>query len=144
MHRAGSEVLADADLLVPVPLHWTRLFRRRYNQAAMPALAIRSAGGPEVAADWLVRRRRTPVQGRLGPTARARNVRGAFAIKAGRSVAGKRLVVIDDVMNDRGDRRGVRSCAKAGGRRVGRGFDAGARAADRGIITARWRPEAWQ
>jgi predicted amidophosphoribosyltransferase len=34
MHRAGSEVLADADLLVPVPLHWTRLFYRRYNQAA--------------------------------------------------------------------------------------------------------------
>ncbi|MBV8934751.1 MAG: ComF family protein [Alphaproteobacteria bacterium] len=98
MYRAGSEVIGDADLLVPVPLHWTRLFRRRYNQAAMLALAIRSAGGPEVAADWLVRRRRTPVQGRLGPTARERNVRGAFAIKAGRSLAGKRVVVIDDVM----------------------------------------------
>ena len=49
-------------------------------------------------ADWLVRRRRTPVQGRLGPAARARNVRGAFAIKAGRSLTGKRVVVIDDVM----------------------------------------------
>jgi len=98
MHRAGSEVLADADLLVPVPLHWTRLFRCRYNQAAMLALAIRSAGGPESAADWLVRRRRTPVQGGLEPAARERNVRGAFALKAGRSVTGKRVVVIDDVM----------------------------------------------
>ncbi len=37
MHRAGREVLAGADLLVPVPLHWTRLFRRRYNQAALSA-----------------------------------------------------------------------------------------------------------
>jgi ComF family protein len=98
MHRAGSEVLAGADLLVPVPLHWTRLFQRRYNQAALLAHAIRSAGGPEVAADWLVRRRRTPAQGHLGPAARERNVRGAFAIQAGRSFAGKRVVVIDDVM----------------------------------------------
>jgi ComF family protein len=98
MHRAGSEVLADTDLLVPVPLHWTRLFQRRYNQAALLAQAIRSAGGPEVAADWLVRRRRTPAQGHLGPAARERNVRGAFAVQAGRSFAGKRVVVIDDVM----------------------------------------------
>jgi ComF family protein len=98
MHRAGGDVLFGADLLVPVPLHWTRLFQRRYNQAALLALAIRSAGGPEVAADWLVRRRRTPMQGRLGPAARERNVRGAFAVNAGRSFAGKRVVVIDDVM----------------------------------------------
>ena len=40
MHRAGNEVLAGADLLVPVPLHWTRLFQRRYNQAALLAQAI--------------------------------------------------------------------------------------------------------
>jgi ComF family protein len=98
MNRAGSEVLAGADLLVPVPLHWTRLFRRRYNQAALLAQAIRSAGGPDVAADWLVRRRRTPAQGRLGPVARERNVRGAFVIRAGRSFAGKRVVIVDDVM----------------------------------------------
>jgi ComF family protein len=98
MHRTGAEVLADTDLLVPVPLHWTRLFQRRYNQAALLAQAIRSAGGPEVAADWLVRRRRTPSQGHLGPAARERNVRGAFAIQPGRSFAGRRVVVIDDVM----------------------------------------------
>jgi ComF family protein len=98
MNRAGSEILAGADVLVPVPLHWTRLFQRRYNQAALLAQAIRSSGGPDVAADWLVRRRRTPAQGRLGPTARERNVRGAFAIRAGRSFAGKRVVIVDDVL----------------------------------------------
>ena len=91
-------MLDGADLLVPVPLHWTRLFARRYNQAALLAHAIHAAGGPPVAADWLVRRRRTPPQGRLGPFARARNVRAAFALRPGRSVAGKRLVLIDDVM----------------------------------------------
>jgi ComF family protein len=98
MHRAGSEVLTGADLLVPVPLHWTRLFQRRYNQASLLAHAVRAAGGPEVAADWLVRRRRTPAQGHLGPAARERNVEGVFAMRAHRNVVGKHVVIIDDVM----------------------------------------------
>src|SRR5579863_5283278 len=98
MQRAGGEVLTGADLLIPVPLHWTRLFARRFNQSALLANAIHAAGGPPVAADWLVRRRRTPSQGTLGPLARARNVRGAFALKRGRSVKGKRVVLIDDVL----------------------------------------------
>src|SRR5207249_7226461 len=74
------------------------LSARRYNQASLLAHAIYAAGGPPVAPDWLVRRRRTPSQGRLGPLARARNVRGAFALRPGRSVKGKRLVIIDDVL----------------------------------------------
>jgi ComF family protein len=98
MRRAGGEVFEGVDLLVPVPLHWTRLFARRYNQASLLAQAIHAAGGPPVAPDWLVRRRRTPSQGRLGPLARARNVHGAFAVRPGRSVAGKRLVLVDDVL----------------------------------------------
>src|ERR1700739_4316187 len=98
MHRNGGEVLAGADLLVPVPLHWTRLFQRRYNQAALLAQAVRAAGGPQVAADWLVRRRRTPMQGHLGPAARERNVRGAFAMRPRCSLSGKRVVIVDDVM----------------------------------------------
>jgi ComF family protein len=98
MARAGGEVLDGAELLLPVPLHWTRLFRRRYNQAALLAHAIHAAGGPPVAPDWLVRRRRTPSQGRLGPAAREANVRGAFALRAGRAVAGRRVVIIDDVL----------------------------------------------
>lgn len=98
MQRAGGEMLAEADLLVPVPLHWTRLFQRRYNQAALLAHAVHAAGGPPVAADGLVRRRRTPAQGHLGPDARARNVRGAFALHPGREVRGRRVVIVDDVM----------------------------------------------
>lgn len=98
MRRAGREVLDGADLIVPVPLHWTRLFARRYNQANLLAYAIHAAGGPPVAPDWLVRRRRTPSQGRLGPLGRARNVRGAFALRRGREVRGMRVVVVDDVL----------------------------------------------
>ena len=98
MRRAGAELLDGADFVVPVPLHWTRLFARRYNQAGLLAHAIHAAGGPPVAPDWLVRQRRTPSQGRLGPLARARNVRGAFALRPGCEVAGKRLVLVDDVL----------------------------------------------
>src|SRR5438477_6593458 len=82
----------------PVPLHWTRLFTRCYNQAGLLAHAVRAAGGPPVMPDGLVRRRRTPSQGRLGPAARARNVRGAFAVRRGRDVKGKRIVLVDDVL----------------------------------------------
>jgi ComF family protein len=98
MRRAGAELLDGADLIAPVPLHWSRLFARRFNQAGLLAHAIHAAGGPPVAPDWLMRRRRTPSQGRLGPAARARNVRGAFALRPGRSVKGKRVVIVDDVL----------------------------------------------
>jgi ComF family protein len=98
MGRAGAELLQGADMIVPVPLHWTRLFTRRYNQAGLLAHAVRAAGGLPVMADWLVRRRRTPSQGRLGPVARVRNVRGAFAVRRGCDVKGKRIVLVDDVL----------------------------------------------
>jgi ComF family protein len=97
MRRAGAALLADADLLVPVPLHWTRLFARRYNQAAVLAHAIHAAGGPPVAADWLIRCRRTPSQGKRNAAQRERNVRGAFRLNKARNVKGLRLVLVDDV-----------------------------------------------
>jgi len=98
MRRAGAALLADADLLMPVPLHWTRLLSRRYNQAALLAHAIHRADGPRVAPDWLTRRRRTPSQGELGPEGRLRNVRGAFRLKPGKSVRNLKIVLVDDVL----------------------------------------------
>lgn len=111
MARAGAGMLDGADLLVPVPLHRWRLLSRRYNQAALLCHAIarilaRRRGadapvrpGPRVAADLLVRRRATPVQGRLSRLARARNMAGAFAVHPGRRslLAGRRVVLVDDV-----------------------------------------------
>jgi len=98
MRQAGAELLATCDVIVPVPLHWTRLFARRYNQAAVLAHAVVRDGGPPVVADLLERRRATPSQGRSGRTERRRNVRGAFALKRGREVAGQRVLLIDDVL----------------------------------------------
>jgi len=98
MRHAGAELLAAADLQLPVPLHWTRLFTRRYNQAALLAQAIAKAGGPPVAADCLIRRRRTPSQGNKNPSARRRNVAGAFAVRRPDKLRGRRVVLIDDVL----------------------------------------------
>ena len=100
MARAGAELLTDAEVLVPVPLHWSRLFARRYNQAALLAHAIGCQSGVPVACDALKRKRKTPTQGSLGRNARFRNVRGAFAVPPERSdaIRGKRVLLIDDVM----------------------------------------------
>jgi predicted amidophosphoribosyltransferase len=62
------------------------------------AHAIRAAGGPPVAPDWLRRRRRTPSQGKRNAAGRAKNVKGAFALRRDRVVRDLHLVLIDDVL----------------------------------------------
>lgn len=99
MMRAGGDVLAGADLLVPVPLHRWRLFHRRYNQAALLAHGIGGLTGIAVSPDLLQRRRVTAPQGSKGRAARALNVRGAFVVKRGAAdLAGRRVVLVDDVL----------------------------------------------
>ncbi|MBT3359269.1 MAG: ComF family protein [Rhodospirillales bacterium] len=100
MVRAGADLIAGADLLVPVPLHWTRLFARRYNQAALLAHEIGKLSGLSVDATTLVRRRRTPSQGAMGRSARRRNVAGAFSISKRHTakINGRKVLLIDDVM----------------------------------------------
>lgn len=100
MARAGADLLARADLLVPVALHWSRLFSRRYNQAALLSREIALLYPVPAVPDLLVRTRRTPSQGRLGPSARRRNVGGAFKVrkKYAARLAGARVLLIDDVM----------------------------------------------
>jgi ComF family protein len=97
MRRAGAELVASADAVVPVPLHWTRLFARRYNQAAVLAQALAGAGGPRLGADWLARRRRTPSQGKRNREARRRNVAGAFRAARPNEIEGRRILLVDDV-----------------------------------------------
>lgn len=100
MARAGAEILREADALVPVPLHWTRLFQRRFNQSAALARAIARRAKLPVIDDALLRVRATPPQVGLAREERAKNVHGAFSVaKAARTkVHGKRIVLIDDVL----------------------------------------------
>src|SRR5689334_19315793 len=100
MARAGHELLADADGLVPVPLHWRRLWARRFNQSALLAKTIAQDSGVPVADGLLKRVKATAQQVGLSQAERALNVQGAFAVTAARKaeVAGRRLVLIDDVL----------------------------------------------
>ena len=99
MARAGAPLLADAEVIIPVPLHRRRLFARRFNQAAALAFALPGVTRAQVATDILVRQRATPPQGRLSAAARRRNLRGAFAVPpAGRPrLAGRHVLLVDDV-----------------------------------------------
>ena len=100
MRRAGAELLADADALVPVPLHPRRLLARRYNQAAEIARPLARRCGLAYLPDSLRRVRASTGQGGLSASGRHANVAGAFAVDPTRraSVAGRRLVLIDDVL----------------------------------------------
>jgi ComF family protein len=100
MARAGSELLARAEVLVPVPLHRHRLFHRKYNQAAILALATGRLAGRPIWPDALIRTRRTAPLDDKSPEERAREVTGSFQVRASRmkAVSGRRVLLIDDVM----------------------------------------------
>ena len=100
MARAGQELLADADILVPVPLHWRRGWSRRFNQSGALARVISRESGVKVASEALGRVRATEQQIGLSRAQRASNVQGAFKVAAERNadIAGRRVVLIDDVL----------------------------------------------
>lgn len=100
MAQAGAELLAEADLLVPVPLHRTRLWRRRFNQAAALSQALTRRTGVATAPTALARVKRTRQQVGLTRAQRAENLQGALRVRqSSRSlVEGRRIVLVDDVL----------------------------------------------
>ena len=100
LNRAAAELLADAEAILPVPLHPRRLFARRYNQAAEIARPLAALARVAYLPDTLRRARDTGGQRGRSRRGRREAVRGAFSVPprlAGR-IAGRRLLLIDDVM----------------------------------------------
>jgi len=110
--RAGRDLVATADLVAPVPLHWRRLFVRRYNQSQLLTRALARRCRLTEVPDLLLRRRATPSQGRLTRRERQRNVAGAFTVNPRRAdlLADRRLLLVDDVMTIGAT---VAACARA-------------------------------
>ncbi len=100
MASAGRDLLADADVIVPVPLHYFRLVRRGFNQSAWLAAALSRASGVRLSVDALKRVKATPIQGGLSADGRRRNVQGAFKVRRSRErlVKGRRVLLVDDVL----------------------------------------------
>lgn len=100
MARAGAELLAGADVLVPVPLHSTKLSARRFNQAMILAQAISTQCGVPLAPAALSRVKATQPQVGLSKVQRASNVQGAFKVvpEAAFEIKDRRVVLVDDVL----------------------------------------------
>jgi len=112
MARAGRELLAEADVLVPVPLHWRRSWSRRYNQSGALARVIERESGVKLRGDVLRRTRATEQQVGLSRPQRASNVQGAFKVadEAQSDVQGRHVILIDDVLTSGAT---VDTCARA-------------------------------
>jgi len=96
---AGEDIFkAGVDVIVPVPLHYTRLVKRRYNQAALLARELGRYTGLPVDCFSLVRHKKTRPQVEFSGFERVRNVKNAFSVPHPEKLAGKRVVLIDDVL----------------------------------------------
>jgi len=100
MAGAGAELLAEADLILPLPLHYFRLVRRGFNQSGWLAAALSRSSGVRLSVDALKRARAMPIQGGMSAAARRRNVQGAFRVRASRKalIKGRRVLLVDDVL----------------------------------------------
>jgi ComF family protein len=114
---AGREMLVPDTIIVPVPLHPARLLQRRFNQSAELGRVIAKSTGMAFRPDWLLRVRKTRQQVGLSSSQRARNVQGSFRVPVERKpeLAGKRIVLIDDVYTSGATAKAATRALKRGG-----------------------------
>ena len=115
--KCADDMVYPDSIIIPVPLHWSRLVKRRYNQAAILAQHLSKQTGTAYWPDALVRLRRTPPQGHMNAKDRFKNVAGAFEIHKNYmdKIIGKKFVLIDDVFTTGATLDECSKVLKAGG-----------------------------
>ncbi|MGH1355183.1 MAG: double zinc ribbon domain-containing protein [Thalassovita sp.] len=100
MVNAGRDLLVDDTILTPIPLHWTRMVSRRFNQAALLANSVARISGLTCCPDLLHRTRKTVSTQGMSRDERYAQMHGSILIPPSRRdrIAGKHVVLIDDVM----------------------------------------------
>lgn len=96
MYSRFRNIFSETDLILYVPIHFKRLLKRHYNQAALIAVHIGKCSHKNVSHDNLIRVKNTKSQ-QGGANSRARNVKNAFKIRVPEEIVGKKVVIIDDV-----------------------------------------------
>lgn len=98
MNQRGKDLISNCDCIVPVPLHFYRLLKRKYNQSALLAKELAKMNNKEYLPQCLKRCRYTKSQGHMNPKQRKKNVKNAFKITNPLSVRDRNILLIDDVM----------------------------------------------
>lgn len=93
-----SDRFDDVDLLLPVPLHWWRRLSRGYNQSELICRGIAQTFGRDVCTGVLRRHRYTRKQSQQRSSAREGNVQGAFSLRHADRLAGRHVLLVDDVL----------------------------------------------
>ena len=96
LHR--SVEMDSIDMVVPVPLHFTRLYSRGYNQSYLLAREVASVFSLPLDAAAIFRRRKTEAQWSQTRAERFKNMKNAFGIRKASTISGKRLLLVDDIM----------------------------------------------
>lgn len=93
-----KDYVADVDMILPVPLHWTRLWKRGFNQAALMAKQFSGEVKIPFHTHILKRIKATPSQGKLSKEERERHMKNAFHVASAEIIRGKTILLVDDVM----------------------------------------------
>lgn len=107
---AGKDIIAaGVDMIIPVPLHYTRLLKRKYNQSAILAKEFSILTGVPAEYHVLKKIRRTLPQSKCNGAERKLNVKNAFNVVHPEKIKGKRIVLIDDIFTTGST---MKECAK--------------------------------
>lgn len=99
LYVAGKDIFAEGiDLIIPVPLHYTRLIKRRYNQSSLLAKELGKLTSVDVDYKNLIKRKMTKPQVECSGNERLNNLKDAFYIKNADFIKGKRILLVDDVL----------------------------------------------
>ncbi|MDR1693970.1 MAG: ComF family protein [Lactobacillaceae bacterium] len=98
MFAAGKDIFSSGvDLIIPIPLHYTRLLKRKYNQSALLAKKLGKLASIKVDYSSVIRAKKTKPQVEFSGKARLKNVKNAFGVKHQNKIKGKRILLVDDV-----------------------------------------------